>query len=548
MPLYGFSGIPTITTDRIADNAITTSKIADNAITLDKIADKSTTPAANKIPVTDSKGYLPIGWITTKNALTIYVDNVNGSDTTGDGSSANPFATVSKALSTLPIRLTHNVVIVLKASPVSYGSIYVRGFIGSGGSLTIQGEFTRLESGTVSSFSNSVDDPVYGNLVQVAKITDTTKSWTTNQFQYKLIRIYKGSTSYFRTICYNDENSIYCNQTFPVAIDNTWNYEILDWATVVDYIQTDYNQLLLNIRNLKIQRNINNYVFVPRRTTAITVDNVFIQGYPNASFPTVYSYETTLTINSSIIDANNTTNYAIHCGDLNLPLALNLNGCIVLNNSVVSIYCNNTWTKMIIAHGTRFYKGANNPAHGINLLAGLVYFASAYGKVLVDIGSTAGLRIVRNSFATGTGNYVIGPNAGKKFVISKGVIDDGLLNVSNKLGINTADSNPDNIHSRFLCYGSFATRVHTVNSDITLGIDHHIVLVDASSGNKTITLPDASTCSGRQYIIKKIDSSSNSVVITPQSGQTIDGQASISINMQYAIVRVVSNGSNWFII
>ena len=244
----------------------------------------------------------------------------------------------------------------------------------------------------------------------------------------------------------------------------------------------------------------------------------------------------------------NTTSSAIHCGDLNLPLALNLNGCIVLNNSVPGIHCNNVWTKMTIAHGTRFYKGANNPAHGINLLAGLVYFASAYGKVLVDIGSTAGLRILRNSFATGTNSYVIGPNAGKKFVIFKGVIDDGLLNVGNKLGINTADNNPDNIHSRFLCYGSFATRVHTVNSDITLGIDHHIVLVDASSGNKTITLPDASTCSGRQYIIKKIDSSSNSVVITPQAGQTIDGQTSVSINTQYAIVRVVSNGSNWFII
>jgi hypothetical protein len=110
----------------VSDNPET--YVVKNADKLDGY-DASLDSGAFLIPVANSKGYLPIGWITTKNALTIYVDNVNGSDTTGDGSSANPFATVSKALSTLPIRLTHNVVIVLKASPVSYGSIYVRGFI-----------------------------------------------------------------------------------------------------------------------------------------------------------------------------------------------------------------------------------------------------------------------------------------------------------------------------------------------------------------------------------------------------------------------------------
>jgi len=100
--------------------------------------------------------------------------------------------------------------------------------------------------------------------------------------------------------------------------------------------------------------------------------------------------------------------------------------------------------------------------------------------------------------------------------------------------------------SKLHCYGSFATRVHTVTSNTTLGADHHVVLVNASDGSRTITLPDATTCAGRQYIIKKIDSSSNTVTVSPQSGQTIDGQSSVNITAQYGIVRVVSDGSNWY--
>ena len=72
-----------------------------------------------------------------------------------------------------------------------------------------------------------------------------------------------------------------------------------------------------------------------------------------------------------------------------------------------------------------------------------------------------------------------------------------------------------------------------------------IVLVDASGGAVTITLP--SPKAGAFINVKKIDSSSNAVTIDG-GGANIDGQASIQITTQYESYTLVSDGSNWWII
>ncbi len=75
----------------------------------------------------------------------------------------------------------------------------------------------------------------------------------------------------------------------------------------------------------------------------------------------------------------------------------------------------------------------------------------------------------------------------------------------------------------------------------------NVILVNASGGAVTITLPTA-TGNKRQYTVKKIDSSANAVTLATTASQTIDGVASAVIEIQYASISVVSDGSNWFII
>jgi len=508
----------------------------------------SDTPTVSSLVVSSSRGpFIRNGWNKTSANLTIYVDNINGSDTVGDGSFSNPYATLAKALSELPSKIANNVTIVLKKSPVSYGSIYLTGFIIEFfGNLTIQGEFNQLDTGTVSDFNNSVDDTVYGSLVTVAKITDSTKNWVTNQFQNKLLRVYKGSTSYYRTICYNDATSIYCNQTFPVTIDSSWSYEILDWGTVCNHLFIDNNLGTVNIQNLKVSQTSNFYSSILRKTSTINVDNCLFEGYANGSYSTFYLGETNCTISNSVINANNTSGYTVNVS-AGAPFCLTtLQGCLVLNNSSIPVLNNYFFSRISLSNGTRLYKGASNPTYGVNMTSGILTGIANYGKVLVDVGQT-GIVLTRGAYVQNSSNFVFGPNVTTKIASYFGLVDGGRLQAYDYFGVNITNNNHENIHSRILCNGSFATRVDTVSADTTLGVNHHIVLVAASDGTKTITLPDAKPCAGRQYVIKKIDSSANAVTIVPQAGQTIDGQASISIVTQYDYRRVVSDGTNWYL-
>jgi hypothetical protein len=50
------------------------------------------------------------------------------------------------------------------------------------------------------------------------------------------------------------------------------------------------------------------------------------------------------------------------------------------------------------------------------------------------------------------------------------------------------------------------------------------------------------------FIIKKMDSSAYAVKVAAKTGQTIDGQPSITLSSQYNFVVVQTDGSNWGII
>ncbi len=75
-----------------------------------------------------------------------------------------------------------------------------------------------------------------------------------------------------------------------------------------------------------------------------------------------------------------------------------------------------------------------------------------------------------------------------------------------------------------------------------------VILVDASSGAVTINLPAASGLSGREYTIKKTDSSTNTITINGNASETIDGETTRIIYSQYASLTVICDGSNWLVV
>lgn len=96
--------------------------------------------------------------------------------------------------------------------------------------------------------------------------------------------------------------------------------------------------------------------------------------------------------------------------------------------------------------------------------------------------------------------------------------------------------------------GSLGLDITSTSADLTANTTHHTILVDASGAARTITLPAASGATRRIYIIKKTDSSGNSVTIDGNASETIDGATTQTLATQYKYMTIQCDGSNWFII
>jgi hypothetical protein len=73
---------------------------------------------------------------------------------------------------------------------------------------------------------------------------------------------------------------------------------------------------------------------------------------------------------------------------------------------------------------------------------------------------------------------------------------------------------------------------------------------NASSNPVTVNLPAAAGNEGRIYVIKKVDSSPNTVTVLPAAGETIDGAARYVLSAAYKYISLICSGtgSGWYII
>lgn len=83
---------------------------------------------------------------------------------------------------------------------------------------------------------------------------------------------------------------------------------------------------------------------------------------------------------------------------------------------------------------------------------------------------------------------------------------------------------------------------NTANYTATFADD--IITMDATGGNRTVTLPTASTVKGQSFFVKKIDVSANTVTVVG----TIDGVTNKVLSTQYQSVTVISNGTDYYIV
>ena len=96
---------------------------------------------------------------------------------------------------------------------------------------------------------------------------------------------------------------------------------------------------------------------------------------------------------------------------------------------------------------------------------------------------------------------------------------------------------------RLIAASAFVTAAALTAADGTVEVSAFL-----AGGNFLVVLPGAAACTGRKYLVKKIDSSANAVGLADGSGGNIEGSASYSLAAQNQFVELQSDGAQWIVI
>lgn len=90
--------------------------------------------------------------------------------------------------------------------------------------------------------------------------------------------------------------------------------------------------------------------------------------------------------------------------------------------------------------------------------------------------------------------------------------------------------------------------VQAVASSYSPTTADHVILFDATTGNKTVNLPAAASSVGLKLVIKKVDGTANTVTIDGNASETIDGQLTYPLEVQFESVEIVCGNGGWNIV
>ena len=90
---------------------------------------------------------------------------------------------------------------------------------------------------------------------------------------------------------------------------------------------------------------------------------------------------------------------------------------------------------------------------------------------------------------------------------------------------------------------------HATGPAVAVTAADGLILVDASAGPVTCTLPAAAGVTGLYVRVKKIDPSGNPVTIGTSGGELIGGLAAWpSITLRWNNLGFVSDGTDWYVL
>lgn len=250
------------------------------------------------------------------------------------------------------------------------------------------------------------------------------------------------------------------------------------------------------------------------------------------------------------------TNGTVTANGLGLTLATN-NSAIALNavTSATATVGSSSYFRMTSGGG---------PNYDFNFATATIFGFSSTRTIAIGSSINDNVRIKKNdSGSEAAGGHLL-IEAGNAFTSSStsrnggdvyvyggqptvsGTVGNVILAYSNtltgKVGVGTSAPK-----STFHTSGSVGMKIASKTATYTAA-DETIILCDATSASFTINLPASTGVTDRIYIIKKTDSSANTVTIDGNASETIDGATTKVISTQYDKVIIACDGSNWHVI
>lgn len=149
-----------------------------------------------------------------------------------------------------------------------------------------------------------------------------------------------------------------------------------------------------------------------------------------------------------------------------------------------------------------------------------------------------------NLVGGGGGDIINGGNTGPVVI---GTTDATATSIISGAGINIGQLNTPNQISLNGSVGYQYDKINTAVGTLNLNADYFFIEV-TNAGTNTISLPDASTAVGRQYIISK-GFVGGTLTITTTASDNIDGIDTIILKIVDQRVKLISNGlDKWVII
>ena len=432
-------------------------------------------------------------------------------------------------------------------------ALYVSKTSGSGNAMTVVGGRTSLVDLSLSSVSNATGNflTISGNVVhqrtaaqtltdiggQAALTNPVTGTGTTN-----FLPKFTGASTIGNSIVSDNGSRILIN-TGTTNQNTTINASKIAMSRTSDGAEV---------------------VYFSKNTDLGSEGTANINGYDGIQFRTQGAESVKATLNASGILGVGVT-----------PSAWNLYKAIQVQNASISNFDNSDNS---IVGSNVFYGGSPNDFRYISTGTSTVYrlnnsvhswFTAPSGTAgaaisftqAMTLGSNSGLSIGTPSAAPSQGllvqgSIVAGLQGGN--IQLKGATDGFVgVNASNTLFLTDWATATKGLQINLLTgaatFSSSVSTPHTTKSaDYTLDATDYTVGFDCAS-NRTATLPDATTCAGRIYVIYQYNTGtggSTYVTLDGNGSQTIDGVTTYSLqyNEDFSSVMIQSTGSNWVVI